>query len=813
MAALSDRKADPFDLTAFFRILSPSNLGHYQARPWMARRNLVLLVVTVLASLGWMGISLVADESDHARLAEVSLRHIEGLTHELNAIEETAEAENRYPAPEQRHYIETDRQMLEEISGLRNLLSAAGEQQRLSVAYIDYRKAEKDELGEFRRGQLIGGIEVADSRVDPAFEVLSGLIQKALRHSDQVAARANTLGNAGTAVILLAGVLVISVLFSQFAAAQRTAVLAETRLATHETVRQVNQRFEALAANASDVIAIVSPAGEIQYLTPNVRRLWGYAPELLLESVASSWAHPDDAGHLRAILLQAAGAEAGARMTTEVRLQKADGTACLAEIILTNLLSDPAVAGIVMTCRDVTERKAFEVQLAHQAFHDTLTGLPNRALFSERLRQALARSRRSQAAVGLLFVDLDNFKLVNDSLGHDAGDALLKAVALRLQTCVRPGDTVARLGGDEFTVLLEDLTDEEETAGVAERIIEVLQTPVTVAGREILVTGSLGSTVSRSDERTPDELLRDADTAMYQAKADGKAHCAAFDHSMNVRAAERRELLVDLHGALENNEFRVHYQPILRMDSGQLSEVEALVRWQHPTRGLIAPIEFIPLAEETGLILPLGRWVLEEACRQAKEWQDQHPQAPDLTVSVNLSARQLQQADLVDQVAEVLRATGLSAASLKLEITESVVMLDMERSLEKLHALKALGIRLAVDDFGTGYSSMSYLSNLPLDTLKIDRSFVSKIGGHAEGAAIVQAIVTLAKTLNLSITSEGIETAEQLSELRMLGCDQGQGYLLSRPLSKDAMDAFLEAGANPELRPAAMPVLDIARAA
>ena len=395
-----------------------------------------------------------------------------------------------------------------------------------------------------------------------------------------------------------------------------------------------------------------------------------------------------------------------------------------------------------------------------------------------------------------MFLDLDNFKLVNDSLGHQAGDKLLTEVAARLRACVRAQDTVARLSGDEFVVVLELLTGEEDALTVAKAITHQLNCPFVLDGREIVVTASIGIAVSDAGREHAESLVRDADVAMYRAKSDGRGRHVLFDPSMHTDSLARLELENDLRHALDHHELRVHYQPIVMMASGDVSEVEALVRWQHPTRGLVSPGEFIPIAEDTGMIIPLGMWVLEEACRQVAAWHVQFPAKPRLTLSVNLSPRQFQQPSLVEDVAAALRDSGLPASCLKLEITESVIMRDAEATIRTLWELKDLGLQLAVDDFGTGYSSLSYLKRLPLDVLKIDRSFVSGIGQSQEDTAIVHAIMALAKSLNLMVTGEGIETAEQAALLGEWGCDRGQGYLFSKPMDGQTAGALLGAAAQ-----------------
>ena len=431
-------------------------------------------------------------------------------------------------------------------------------------------------------------------------------------------------------------------------------------------------------------------------------------------------------------------------------------------------------------------------QLARQAFRDPLTSLPNRALFMDRLSHALTRTERRGEQLAVLFLDLDRFKVVNDSLGHGVGDQLLIGVSQRLAACLRPEDTIARLGGDEFAILLEDVKDDKGPTSVADRLTGELQQPFVVEGREVVITVSIGIAMSTARRMTPEDILRDAELAMYHAKGKGKARYEVFDKSMNAPAKERMDLELDLRNAVARGEFILHYQPVVELPTGRITEVEALVRWKHPQRGLLFPADFVGLSEETGLIVPLGRWVLHEACRQTRQWQLAAP-ATKLAISVNLSARQLQQPGLVDEIGEVLRETRLDPGALRLEITETVVMHDAPITLAKLEALKALGVQLAIDDFGTGYSSLGYLKRFPVDTLKIDRSFVKGIGRDVEDSAIVRAVITVAKSLGLSVTAEGIETADQLDQLRTLGCDHGQGYFFAKPMTSDRVPAFLVA--------------------
>jgi diguanylate cyclase (GGDEF)-like protein len=420
-------------------------------------------------------------------------------------------------------------------------------------------------------------------------------------------------------------------------------------------------------------------------------------------------------------------------------------------------------------------------QLTRQAFRDSLTGLPNRALFMDRLSHGLTRARRRHEHLAVLFLDLDRFKVINDTLGHAVGDQLLVEVSKRLGGSVRPGDTVARLGGDEFGFLLEDVADAETAETVALRIEAELSKPLSFEGREIFITASIGISLSSARIGMPEEMLRDADLAMYHAKAKGKARHELFDISMSAPAMDRMDLEMDLRSAISRHEFRLHYQPILRLDTGRITEVEALIRWQHEKRGLLQPESFIGLIEETGLIVPIGQWVLNEACRQARAWQLEFPSTPPLVMSVNLSAKQLQHPTLVQEIRQALSESGLDASCLKLEITESVVMQDAAATLAKLKELRELGIRFAIDDFGTGYSSLGYLKSFPVDTLKIDQSFVQGLSNQGNDNAIVRAVVTVAKTLNMDVTAEGVETDHQRLELKALGCDRAQGFLFAAP--------------------------------
>ncbi|WIM04937.1 MAG: EAL domain-containing protein [Candidatus Nitricoxidivorans perseverans] len=452
---------------------------------------------------------------------------------------------------------------------------------------------------------------------------------------------------------------------------------------------------------------------------------------------------------------------------------------------------DGEFAGYLGTCYDIEERKQYQTQLEYQAQHDTLTGLPNRNLLADRIDQAIGHARRHGSLVAVLFLDLDNFKVINDSLGHETGDRLLVAVGERLAAAVRAGDTVARHGGDEFVVVLCGMAQEENVANAARKLMAAMAAPFILDGRDLVVTASLGVALYPRDGDDQLTLLRNADTALYRAKDSGRDTFQFYAAEMNQRVLARLNLERDLRQALERGEFLLHYQPQVDLASGAIIGAEALARWRHPERGLVLPGEFIPLAEETGLIVPLGEWVLREACRQTRAWRDAG--FPELRISVNLSARQFRAPGLTRTILDALAETGLEARLLELEITESTVMHDPEGAIAVLEELEKHGVAFAVDDFGTGYSSLNYLKRLPIHKLKIDQSFVRNITTDTGDAAIATAVIELAHSLKLKVIAEGVETEEQRAFLRMRQCDEMQGYFFSRPLPAAEMDALLSA--------------------
>jgi len=550
--------------------------------------------------------------------------------------------------------------------------------------------------------------------------------------------------------------------------------------------RSSQRRFRAIVDTSSDIVTLNNAEGVITWCAPSIERITGFRPEDLIGTRSRDCAHPDDAAVVERMAL--AIAEPGSSAHADIRLRMRDGSYRIFQATAQNLLHDPDVASIVLTGLDVTERRQLADELHRRAFRDELTGLANRALFTDRLHHALLRRPDPARDVAVIFIDLDDFKTINDSLGHQAGDALLTQVAARLPAALRPADTIARLGGDEFAVLLED-TDEAQAQQVAERLLGELTAPFQVEGRDVFVAASVGITTGRHGTADPEVLLRNADIAMYQAKHTGKNRHALYQPSMHTAAIARLELQGDLQRALERDEFLLHYQPVVDLGTGRLVSVEALLRWHHPRRGTVSPAEFIPLAEESGFIEPLGRWVLRQACRQLSRWHRQHPTR--FSMAVNVSFRQLASSGFVDDVAEILRETGLDPAHLVLELTETAFMADVNTAESKLAALRALGLRIAIDDFGTGYSSLSYLDRYPIDIIKIDRSFVSALPDPKDEATLIEIMLDLARRLNLPIVAEGIENQDQLAALRRLGCALGQGFLLATPRPADAINSML----------------------
>lgn len=588
---------------------------------------------------------------------------------------------------------------------------------------------------------------------------------------------------------------------------QRTAQLESTNC---ELKREINERIQAEEALAKSEeqfrltfelapigMALLQLDGRFLRVNRALCGVLGYTANELLSRFWQDITHPDDRTAGLIATKQLFQEEISHFQIESRYLTK--GSKVIHAVLAITLVRDSQGKPLHFIAQtvDITDRKHAEEQLIHDALHDSLTGLPNRTLFMERVERSIEHAKRHKDyQFAVLFIDFDRFKLINDSLGHLVGDQLLCAIARLLEECLRTTDTVARLGGDEFTILLEDIKDIQDATRIADRIARALMSPLSLQGQEVFTSASIGIATSDTGYDRGADVLRDADIAMYRAKERGKSRYEVFDQAMHARTLRLLQLETDLRRTIEHQELRIYYQPITSLISGTLIGFEALIRWQHPEQGLVCPDEFIPIAEETGLIVPIGHWVLHEACRQMRAWQTKFPSASDLKIGVNLSGKQLREVDLLEQIDRVLGETGLDAQNLQLEITESMLMDNAEAVTDLLSKIRARKIRLSVDDFGTGYSSLSYLHRFPVDTLKIDRSFVSRIGIQGENLEIVRAIVSLARNLNMSAIAEGVETAEQLDQLRTLGCEFGQGYFFARPLDCHAATTML--ATNPQ---------------
>jgi diguanylate cyclase (GGDEF)-like protein/PAS domain S-box-containing protein len=546
-----------------------------------------------------------------------------------------------------------------------------------------------------------------------------------------------------------------------------------------DSARESEQRFRHLIENASDMVLVLEESGSIRYVSPAIERIMGYHPDEVIGRDIFEFVHPEDLLSTRTLFLQLLDSTEKV-ITVELRNQRKDGTWCHIEATTQNLLEKPGVRGIVVNARDLSERKLANDRLDHLAYHDVLTDLPNRLLFNDHLTKAIANARRRAGMVAVLFLDLDRFKVINDTLGHSVGDQLLQHVAERLVTTAREGDTVARWGGDEFTIILTSVSNARDAARVAQRVIGSLSEPFLVAGHELYITATVGISMFPNAGDDVETLVRNADTAMYRAKEEGQNHYQFYTHKMNAGASERLALESRLRRALEREEFVLHYQPQIDSRTGKITGAEALVRWQHPDLGLVPPKEFIPLAEETGLIVPIGDWIMREACRQAKIWQDSG--VDKLRVAVNLSARQFSQRDLHQMVERMLKDTGADPTWLELELTESLLINCENRVVAAMKDLAAIGVSVSIDDFGVGYSSYSYLKRYPVSALKIEQSFVKGMLVDAHDHAIVQSIITMAHKLNLHVIAEGVETKAQSELLVSSQCDLMQGFHFGRPM-------------------------------
>ncbi|MGK7919025.1 MAG: EAL domain-containing protein [Trichodesmium sp.] len=571
------------------------------------------------------------------------------------------------------------------------------------------------------------------------------------------------------------------------------------RKQAEKQLQENEKRFRALIENSTDIIQILDSNYIFTYISPSQKRILGYTSEELIGKSILELIHPNDRWWIEQIIEAVKQYPKTRRGLDEYQIHHKNGSWCVFEAVVMNLLDDQSIQGIVINCHDVTEKKSVEEKLLRQSLYDSLTDLPNRALLMDKLQQKLVQQQINNSLFAVVAINLDRFKIINESYGHSIGDLLLIEISQRIKTCLKRGDTVAKMGSDEFVVILEKIHGQEDALGLATLIQTAIAQSIELDNHKLFITASIGIVINSTDYQWAGDLLRDANIAMDQAKKQNQGSCLVFDSSMHSYITEMMQLERDLRQAVDMledfvspvaNSFLLNYQPIISLSTGKLIGFEALIRWQHPERGLVSPVKFIPIAEETGLIIPLGQWVFWEACRQLQEWQRIYSQ-PELTVAVNISGKQFSQHSLILQIQRIIEKTKINPQGLKIEITESVVMDNAESAITVLSHLQELGMQLSVDDFGTGYSSLSYLHRFPINTLKIDKSFVTNMGINGENSEIVAAIVTLAHSLGLDVVAEGIETEEQLAKLKSLGCEYGQGYFFSKPVDVETATALL----------------------
>ncbi len=712
-----------------------------------------------------------------------------------------------------RRIVEAGVQLTQADEGFLALLDEASGQLYLrAVKNIDQAKIKTLRLpvNDTLLGSVVQGgqpVRMTQSAAEPALKVSTGFLVHSILHVP-ILSKGETLGVLSvdnrsrkrsftemdeSMLVSLANYAAVAIENAELYHRAQQEISERTRV--EAALRESEERYALAVQGANDGIWDWDLKKNKIYYSPRWKSMFGYKEDEIGDSPAEWFdrVHPEDieqtrldiTNHIKGLT---------SHLESEHRMLHKDGSyrwiLCMG---LAVRHGERAIARMAGSQSDITDRKVAEQRLLHDAFHDILTDLPNRALFMDRLTYAVERAkRREDYLFGVLYLDLDRFKDVNDSLGHLVGDKLLVATGRMLEKILRPTDTVARLGGDEFVIMLEDINDAGDATRVAERIQGQLIQPFHLNGHTVSVTASIGIVLSLTGYQRAEDVLRDADIAMYRAKAHGKARYEIFDPAMRDRIMERLTLEIQLRQALEQQELRVFYQPIVSLENGQMIGLEALVRWQHPGRGIIAPGEFILLAEETGLIIPLDRWVMREACRQLQAWHGQFPTDPPLTVSVNISGKQLGENDLIGVVQNILQETGLDARCLKLEITESAIIENHERTADTFKELQALGVQVQIDDFGVGYSSLSYLPRFHLDALKISQTFVSMMEKDSNLLKIIQSIVMLTHGLGMGVIAEGVETEEQLSRLKALGCEYGQGFLVSRPLDGQRMGELIQ---------------------
>jgi diguanylate cyclase (GGDEF)-like protein/PAS domain S-box-containing protein len=762
------------------------------------RRALVPLVTLLVAVAVGYGLLILRDHADSRRQGEVLLARLESLSTRQGSLQWQAVGEQQLSV-ELESQVRTVRTRLAELFvELAKVTPDSDTILAVQGAVDAYERSVDEILRILAQGRVETARTLLVTQTDPAYRNLTALIDAESARYRDMASRSGSTADLGALSALLSGAVLILLLYRRFDRDRRDMML---QVGEERGLRQGEARFRSLVQHSSDTITVVDPDGGIRYQSPSVERLLGFAPDTLVGRPLFELAHPDDAGPLWAVLQEIA--ETDEPQAVEWRVRNRDGTWLHVESRVTDMSSDLTVSGFVLNTRDITDRKALEDRLAHRANYDSLTELPNRALFRERLEHALSDSRRSGGKTAVLFLDLDGFKTVNDTLGHGAGDELLTLVAERLRVTVGPLGTVARLAGDEFAILLPSVESPEAPRQLAAAVVEALQQPVALEGREFWVSASVGVALSGSAVPSGSDLLRNADLAMYAAKANGKGRFEVFDAQMHTSLVQHVELETALRQAMERKELALAYQPIVSLEDGRIVSFEALLRWDSPDLGTIEPAVVVAAAETSGLIVQLGREVLGQACAEAAGWSNLVRREPP-GVTVNISSRELEEADFVEHLHRTLQRTGLRPHRLTLEITESVMARDIDRMADMLKEVRLLGVRVAMDDFGTGYSSLGLIHRLPLDVLKFDRAFVAQGPDGETPPEFLGSIMALGRSLGIRTVAEGIETPRQLARLRELGCELGQGYLIQPPVPALALPSLIGRGSLevPGSRPA-----------
>jgi diguanylate cyclase (GGDEF)-like protein/PAS domain S-box-containing protein len=756
-----------------------------------ARRKLALVsgllatAITVLTSLSWFH----RHQAEDARSGQAILTQIAVLTREINSLSFTA-LQRRSLSPEAADEIRTARQQLPNAVLAAHLHAYhAPAIEKALPTLDDYISSAAKQWILIQVGDFDEATEANLQAVSAQFDLMQYQVQTAIDQEDKWAQR---VALRATNELLAAAILAAAAFLILLIRLKNQEHFSQLQETERNALRESEERFRALTEQSSDIILIADPSGNIEYASPSVHTTLGFQVDSLVGTNMTDLVHPDEIGEAMSIGTRpVAHYEAP---IVEVRLRHADGKWRHFECVVRNLIEHKHIGGIVYNARDITERKYAQEELLFNATHDTLTGLPNRAFFFGRLQSVVDRLKRHpEQAAAVLFIDIDDFKVVNDCYGHATGDILLQEASDRLRACVRGDGTVARMGGDEFTILVEEVTDPSDAIRVADRIQSSLVRPFRVGELEVVKSASIGIALT-SPGTSAEALLQNADIAMYRAKSQGKACCELFDRMMHEQVVNRLLLEGKLRNALENEELTLYYQPIVAVDTQALQGFEVLLRWHPAGSNQIAPNTFVPVAEQSGLIVPISAWVLKKACLEAAKWHRLGPAAPPLYVSINVSSKHFSHPGFIGHVKDALDGSAIDPQSITIELTESLAMNDVAATLQTMSQLRALGVKLSIDDFGTGYSSLSYLRRFPVDTLKIDQSFVKTM--DAENYAIVKTIIGLAGNLDLKVVAEGVETIDQLQLLALAGCGSAQGYLFAQPMPANSALAFIESRTN-----------------